>query len=43
MCLGCDTIIITLGKDGVIFASQEDRKPIHIRAPRVQEVLDTTV
>lgn len=26
-----------------IFASSEDPKPIHVRAPRVEEVLDTTV
>lgn len=43
LCLGCRTVIITLGKDGAIFASSSDPKPIHVRAPRVEEVLDTTV
>lgn len=43
LCLGCHTVIITLGKDGAIFASSSDPKPIHVRAPRVEEVLDTTV
>lgn len=42
LCLGCNTVIITLGKDGAIFASLSEPKPIHVRAPRV-EVLDTTV
>lgn len=43
LCLGCSTVIITLGKDGAIFASSSDPRPIHVRAPRVEEVLDTTV
>lgn len=43
LCLGCRTVIITLGGDGAIFASNEDPKPIHVRAPKVEEVLDTTV
>lgn len=42
MCLGTRVCIITLGKDGAIFAEAEDPKPIHVRAPRVEEVLDTT-
>lgn len=43
LCLGCNTVIITLGREGAIFASLSDPKPIHVRAPRVEEVLDTTV
>lgn len=43
LCLGCHTVIITLGKDGAIFASSAEPKPIHVKAPRVEEVLDTTV
>lgn len=43
LCLGCRTVIITLGKDGAIFASSSDPKPIHVKPPRVEEVLDTTV
>lgn len=43
LCLGCHTVIITLGKDGAIFASSAEPKPIHVKTPRVEEVLDTTV
>lgn len=43
LCLGCQTVVITLGRDGAIFASAEEPRPIHIRTPRVSEVLDTTV
>lgn len=42
LCLGCHTVIITLGKDGAIFASSAEPKPIHVKTPRVEEVLDTT-
>lgn len=31
-----------MGKEGAIFASLSEPKPIHVRAPRVEEVLDTT-
>lgn len=43
LCLGCRTVVITLGKDGAIFASASEPRPIHVRAPKVEEVLDTTV
>lgn len=43
LCLGSQTVIITLGKDGAIFASAKEPRPIHVRAPKVEEVLDTTV
>lgn len=43
LCLGCRTCIITLGKDGAIFASSSDPRPIHVRGPKVEEVVDTTV
>lgn len=43
LCLGCQTVIITLGEDGAVFASSKEPKPIHIRAPKVEQVVDTTV
>lgn len=43
LCLGCSTVIITLGKDGALFATQGEPRPVQIRSPRVEEVLDTTV
>lgn len=43
LCLGCQAVIITLGEDGAIFASSKEPKPIHVRAPKVEQVVDTTV
>lgn len=40
--LGCRTVIITLGADGALFATDSDPKTIHVRAPRIEEVVDTT-
>jgi len=42
LCLGCHTVIITLGENGAIFASSKEPKPIHVRAPKVEQVVDTT-
>ena len=39
---GCKMVIITLGDEGCVFASSEDRKPVHVPAPTVTPV-DTTV
>lgn len=36
-------VIITLGRDGAVFASSDEPRPIHVRPPKVEEVLDTTV
>lgn len=36
-------MIITLGKDGAVFASASEPRSIHVRTPKVEEVLDTTV
>lgn len=43
LCLGCNMVIITLGRDGAVFASSDEPRPIHVRPPKVEEVLDTTV
>lgn len=43
LCLGCQTVIITLGEHGAVFASSKEPKPIHVRVPKVEEVIDTTV
>lgn len=40
--LGCRTVIITMGENGAVFATQDDPTPIHIPAPSVTPV-DTTV
>lgn len=42
MCLGVRCVIITLGALGAIFASNDDPKPIHVRAPKCERVIDTT-
>ncbi len=38
---GCSTAIITLGTEGAVFASHQDRKMIHVPAEKV-EAVDTT-
>ena len=40
--LGCNTIIITLGANGVVHASKDNRKIVHSPAESVKAV-DTTV
>ncbi|XP_031626052.1 ribokinase [Contarinia nasturtii] len=42
LCLGCNIVIITLGRDGAIFASADHPNPVHVRAPRIEDILDTT-
>lgn len=39
---GCETVIITLGKNGAIYASKFDKKCIHVFCANVIPV-DTTV
>lgn len=43
LCLGSNIVIITLGKEGAVFASAAEPRPVHVRPPKVEEVLDTTV
>lgn len=43
LCLGVRCVIITLGALGAVFASNEDPKPVHVRTPRCERVIDTTV
>ena len=40
--LGCNTVIITLGEKGSVFATKADPTPVHVPAKKVQPV-DTTV
>lgn len=40
--LGCNTVIITLGAEGAVFASRENPKMIHVPVEKVKPV-DTTV
>ena len=35
-------MIITLGAAGVCFTSKEDPKVVHVKAPKVDKVVDTT-
>ena len=39
---GCTKVIITLGGDGAVFVTSEDRDPVHIPTQKVTPV-DTTV
>lgn len=39
---GCNTVILTLGAQGALLASKKDPKPVHISAPKVNNVVDTT-
>lgn len=39
---GCETVIITLGEKGAVYAKQHDRKGIHVLTENVNPV-DTTV
>ena len=39
---GCRTAIITLGKDGAVYATAEERSPVHVPVQSVNAV-DTTV
>lgn len=40
--LGVRCAIITMGKLGAIFASQAEPRPIHVRPPKCERVVDTT-
>ncbi|CAG2065850.1 unnamed protein product [Timema podura] len=40
--MGCNKVILTLGHQGAVFATQEDRTPIHVYSPKMKAV-DTTV
>lgn len=39
---GCKSVIVTMGKDGALYASKEAPDPVHIGAPKVS-AKDTTV
>nr|CAD7598698.1 unnamed protein product [Timema genevievae] len=39
--MGCNKVILTLGHQGAVFATQEDRTPIHVYSPKMKAV-DTT-
>lgn len=39
---GCNTIILTLGASGAVYASQSDRKIVHVPTEQVKAI-DTTV
>lgn len=43
MCLGVRCVIITFGRLGAIFASNDDPRPIHVRTPKCEKAVDTTV
>lgn len=36
---GCNTVILTLGKDGAVFASKGDPAIVHVKCPKVQILL----
>nr|CAD7411420.1 unnamed protein product [Timema poppensis] len=39
--MGCNKVILTLGHQGAVFATQEDRTPVHVHSPKMKAV-DTT-
>lgn len=39
---GCETVIITLGENGVVYLSKHEKQPMHVLCERVKPV-DTTV
>lgn len=39
---GCQCVILTLGEKGSVFASVENKRPVHVPAEKVKAV-DTTV
>ncbi|GLV46016.1 uncharacterized protein CBL_13419 [Carabus blaptoides fortunei] len=39
---GCNTVILTLGAQGALLASKEQSEPVHVSAPKVTNVVDTT-
>lgn len=39
----CNSVILTLGEEGALYASQTERQPLHVLAPKVDRVIDTTV
>lgn len=43
LCLGCHTVIITLGKNGAAFASADSPRVIRVLPPPDMKVIDTTV
>lgn len=41
--MGCNTVVITLGDKGAIFAPKDDAKVAHVKPCKVDKVVDTTV
>jgi len=39
---GCGVVIVTLGAQGCVYLTQEERKPVHIPVEKVQAI-DSTV
>jgi ribokinase len=39
---GCNTVVVTLGAQGAVFASKNDPRPVHVKAPKVLKAIDTT-
>uniref|UniRef100_A0A1Q3FKN1 Ribokinase n=1 Tax=Culex tarsalis TaxID=7177 RepID=A0A1Q3FKN1_CULTA len=40
--MGCNTVVITLGDKGAIFAPKNDAKVVHVKPFKVDKVVDTT-
>lgn len=40
---GCETVIITLGSEGAVFATQKDRQPVHVKIEPINNPVDPTV